>query len=368
VAHGTVVVLGSEAPALALAATLSRDGHEVILWEAAGTVEACEGTVKLSETEGESVVKLAAVTTDIFAALSVADMLIACPPAHAQSGFADFVLPLVEPRHTLVLPAGGLAGLGYAKWLRDRGRYALPTFVETDVAPFLTRRTGPGHVRIAASIGNLSIGVFPAERSAVAVPGVRRLLPGARAVPHLVAAALAGIVPFLRAPALLLNAGRIERGRGPFALLEEGFSPGVACLAEALDAERLAIGAALGQDLPEAAAALHELGLSPLGGLWAAVNGSRVLTREADLGDALAPSPTAGPSAEVVWILRPWAELADQIGVSAPVIKALHLCAATAAGGRGLAAGRSLKDLGIAGMSPAALVRYLETGSDEPRS
>jgi hypothetical protein len=64
-------------------------------------------------------------------------------------------------------------------------------------------------------------------------------------------------------------------------------------------------------------------------------------------------------------------ELAWLLGVDVPVAGGLLACARAAsagvvAGNFDQGAGRSLKDLGIAGMSPDTLTRYLETGSDEP--
>jgi opine dehydrogenase len=376
VTSGTIVVLGSDAAGVAVAASLARDGREVVLWNGllspAAAARGCEGpSVRVRDIGGETVVKLAAVTTDLFAALAVGTVLVACTAPAAQAAFADFVLPLIEPRHTLVLPAGGLGSLFYAQWLHDRGRYTLPTFVETDMPPFVALHEAPDGVSILAAPAGLSAGVFPAQRTATALADVEHLLPGTRAAPHVLAAALAGVVPFLRAPALVLNAGAIERSLGRFALFEDGFTAGVARVAGVLDAERRAIGAALGLELPDAAAALHERGLSPLGDLWEAVNGSRALTYETAGEEATGAGPGSDPAAEAASILRQWVELAGLLGVDAPVAGGLLACgraasAGVAAGAVAPDAGRSLKDLGIAGMQPDALMRYLDTGSDEP--
>ena len=75
-----------------------------------------------------------------------------------------------------------------------------------------------------------------------------------------------------------MNAGRIERSRGEFWFYEEGVTPSVVNVIEAVDRERLALGAALGLHLTPVAEAFHRAGFGPAGDLWAIINGSRMLT------------------------------------------------------------------------------------------
>jgi opine dehydrogenase len=363
----SVVVLGGDPAALLVAGRLALDGHEVVLWQAPAldrTVTArCDGPcIRVSGSGGDGQARLAAVTSDPFRALAAGDVLLTCLSPHDHRALVEQVLPLIEPRHTLVLLEGGLQGLVLAKWLGDRGRSDLPTMVAGDSAPFFGLGATPGRADVSAVVAAPGFGVFPACRTEAAIAVLKDLFPGARAHAHLVAAALAAVEPFLRAPALLMNRGGSEGrqpGSSPFA---DGFSAGVARVAEALDDERLALAAALGLDLPTAADALHAWGLSPRGDLWGAVNGSFALTHLSDTGasqaDRLADSVAFG--------LRPWVELADALGVAWPVARSLvvlHRAVTGVGAGNG---GWTLDDLGIAGMTAAALGGFLATGSDEP--
>ena len=74
-----------------------------------------------------------------------------------------------------------------------------------------------------------------------------------------------------------MNAGRIERSRGDFYFYEEGVTPAVVRAIEALDAERQAIGAALGFAVTPVAEGFAAAGFGPAGDLWATINGSRML-------------------------------------------------------------------------------------------
>jgi opine dehydrogenase len=318
----------------------------------------------LSGAGGEAVATLAATTSDPFEAMAAGDVLVTCASMHDQAVLNDLLLPLVEPRHTLVLLPGGTSSLAHAKWLRDRGRDAggLPTLVEGDTPPVVGHLSGPDRIHLSAIVANPGFGVFPACRTAAAMATLQELFPGARAHAHVVAAALAAVAPFLRAPTLLMNAAAVARPGAAFALFEDGFTPGVARVAEALDAERLALAAALGLDLPTAAEALCAWGLGPRGDLWAAVNGSFAFTHTTDAE----ATPADRLADDVDYCLRPWVELAGQLGVPSPVARSLVGLYDVATGPECRQTGWSLDDLGIAGMTAAALGRFLDTGNDEP--
>jgi opine dehydrogenase len=363
----SVVILGGDHGALAVAGRLALDGHHVVLWEAPGSqragVSSSERTrLTLSGVGGGAVATIATATADPFEALAAGDLLLTCAPPHAQETLARLVLPLVEPRHTLVLLSGGLSSLTHAKWLRDRGRVDLPTLVTSDTAPFVANGLAPDRLHVSAVAAHVGFGVFPSCRTDAATAMLENLFPGARAHAHVVAAALATVEPFLRAPALLMSTGIKGLPRPGASLFDDAFTPAVARVAEALDGERLALAAALDLELPTAAESLHAWGLSPRGDLWSAVNGSFALTQtpDADARQAgwLADDATFG--------LRPWVELGEQLGV--PMLLAGSLLAlrdaAVEPDGRRL--GWSLDDLDIAGLKAAALGRFLAAGAADP--
>jgi len=365
----SVVVLGDDDATLAVAGRLALAGHRVVLWEApspqgAGVSSRERTQLTLSGVGGEAVATLAAVTADPFEALAAGDLLLTCARPHAQEELAGLVLPLIEPRHTLVLLSGGLSSLAHAKWLRDRGRVDLPTLVTSDTAPFVAFGLAPDRLHVSTVAANVGFGVFPACRTDAAMAVLENLFPGARAHAHVVAAALATVEPFLRAPALLMSGGIKGRPRPGASLLDDAFTPAVARVAEALDGERLALAAALGLDLPTAAESLHAWGLSPRGDLWSAVHGSFTLTQTPD-----AHARHAGwPADDATFGLRPWVELGEQLGVPMLLARSLLALYDAAVGPDRRHRGWSLEDLGLDGMTGAALQRFLATGSDEPET
>jgi opine dehydrogenase len=356
------VVLGGDCASLVVAGRLALAGHRVLVWEAplaSGSILKPDERQKLTllGMGGGAEAELAS-TSDLFAALAAGEVLVTCAQPSTQAAFADMVLPLIEPRHVLVLLPGRLGSLAFAKWLRDRGRQDLPTLVESDVAPFAGRLLTPGRLDVFAVAQRPGFGVYPASRTEPAMALLADLFPDARAHPHVLAAALASVEPFVRAPALLMNAAAADRA-GPDWAFPHGFTTGVARVAEALDGERLTLAAALGLTLPTAAEALHGWGLSPRGDLWSAVHGSLALTRAAEQS-----TPAELAVDDVAFGLRVWVALADQLGVPLPVCRSLSTLFAAASEVQ-LDSGRTLDDLGIAGLSVAGLDRLLVQGSDE---
>jgi opine dehydrogenase len=367
VASRSVVVLGGDGVARVVAGRLALGGHKVVLWEApsaqgSGVASGERLQIRLSGAGGDAVATLAAATADPFEALAAGDVLLTCAPPHAQEKLAGLVLPLIEPRHTLVLLSGGLSSLAHAKWLRDRGRVDLPTLVTSDTAPFFACRLAPDRLHVSAVAANVGFGVFPSCRTEAAMNVLEDLFPGAWAHAHVVAAALAAVEPFLRAPAVLMSCGIKRRPRPGASLFDDAFSPAVARVAEVLDGERLALAAALGLDLPTAAESLHAWGLSPRGDLWSAVHGSFALTQTPD-----AEARQAGQLADdATFGLRPWVELGENLGVPMPLAQSLLAVHDAAIEVDSRHPGWSLDGLDIAGLSAAMLGRFLAAGGADP--
>ena len=154
---------------------------------------------------------------------------------------------------------------------------------------------------------------------------------------------------------VLLNAGRIERSRGDFYFYEEGVTPAVCEVIDAVDAERRTIGKALGLDLLPVAEAFHAAGFGPRGDLWATINGSRMLTQLRAPGAI----QTRWLTEDVPYGLASWAGLADQLGVETPMMDALVKLGLVVTHLDDVNAGRGPKQLGLAGMSGTQMLEYV---------
>lgn len=358
-----VAVLGAGNTGLSLAAKLSLDGWPVVLWDtpshAAAIEQIARREVRITGTGGEGTARLVAVTTDASAALAEADVLIAAVPSYAHRTFAEQLTPHLEPRHVLALLPGNLGTLAFARHIRERSPGApAPLLAEADTAPYVCRKLAPDHAHIFGVV-SMGVGVFPAVETDRGLAALLPLFPGLRTYPHVLAAGLGALNPVVHPPGVLMNAGRIEYAQGDFRFYEEGVTPAVARMIEALDDERRAIGAALGFSLAPVAESFAACGFGPVGDLWATINGSRMLTQMRAPGSL----NTRWLSEDVPYGLRTWAELADRVGVAAPIARALVTLGDVLIGRDSWYAGRSLADLGIAGLGADELDLFLRTGA-----
>ncbi len=320
-AADSVVVLGGGNTAFSVAAKLALEGHQVVLWEApeqAASVAPIRDTrqIRLTGTGGEGLATLAGVTTN------AAEALAASRISYAHKAFAAHILPHLRRDHVLALLPGNLGSLFFARLLRA-GSFASadggPLLVESDTAPYVCRKLAPDHAHIWGVVPAMGVGVFPATETARALDALLPYFPGLQSYPHVVGAGLGAMNPIVHPPGVLMNAGRVEYSRGEFYFYEEGVTPGVVRVIEALDAERRALGEALGLQLLPVAEAFHAAGFGPKGDLWSAINGSRMLTQLKAPGSL----QTRWLSEDVPYGLRTWAELGDRVNLRMPVARAL---------------------------------------------
>jgi opine dehydrogenase len=161
--------------------------------------------------------------------------------------------------------------------------------------------------------------------------------------------------PVVHPAGVLMNAGRIERSHGEFYFYEEGVTPAVVRAIMAVDDERRAIGRAFGYDLLPVNEAFHQAGFGPKGDLWAAINGSYMLTRLKAPGSLESRWLTE----DVPYGLAAWVSIGRQFGVATPVMESLVNLAGPVMGFDGWQEGRGIAELGIEGMELDALKRYL---------
>ncbi len=359
---GRVTVLGGGNTAFSIAAKLSLDGFEVLLWEHpdfSRTIEPLRGTLTI-HLEGPTLngaARLAGLTTDAREAAAWSDRLICSVPSYAHKPFAEAFAPVIGAGQLIALLPGNLGTLEFATILRKAGSPGC-VLVESDTAPYVCRKIAPDRAVIWGIVPALGIGAFPAMRTAEAMETMTLLFPGASAYDYVLEAGLAALNPIVHPPGVLLNAGRVERSRGEFYFYEEGVTPGVVRVIEALDRERLALGSAYGIALTPVAEAFAKAGFGPRGDLWSVINGSRMLTALRAPGQL----DTRWLTEDLPYGLAMWAALAEPVGVEMPIARSLITLGSALLGRDFAAGGRDLAALGIDTLPPASLKRYLKTG------
>jgi opine dehydrogenase len=365
-----VTVLGGGNTAFAVAANLTLRGFAVTLGEIPSFRHMVEPiladrTIHLDGAAERGAARLAAVTTDLSAALAANDLALLIVPAYAHRPFAEACAPHLRAGQTVVLMPGTLGALEFARIVREQapalrtrdGRLAL-TIAETDTAPYVCRKLTPNSAHIWGVVSGLGLGVFPATQTERVRALLAELFPGVRTYPHVLACGLSALNPVVHPAGVLLNAGRIERARGEFFFYEEGVTPTVCRLIAAVDAERRAVGRALGLELPPVAEAFHAAGFGPRGDLWAVINGSWMLTQLRAPGAV----ETRWLTEDVPYGLGAWSALGEQLGVATPLLRALVDVAAAATGLDFPSATRTPQALGLGGLGREEMLKLVETG------
>lgn len=354
-----LAILGGGNTAFALAANLTLRGHEVVLWEApeqAASVAPllADPTISLLGVAERGRARIHRVTTDV-AEAAAEDLLLAPVPSYAHRPFAQCLLPHLRPGHVLALLPGNLGSLYFARRAREEGRADGVTFAEVDTAPYVCRKTGPAEATIWGVVSGLGLGVYPAKAAPAALDALTDLFPGIRPYPNALACGLSAGNPVVHPVGVLLNAGRIERSRGDFYFYEEGVTPSVARAIEAVDRERLAVGAAYGLALDSVAETFWKAGFGPRGDLWATINGSRMLTALRAPGSL----ETRWLSEDIPYGIATWCLLGEAAAVPTPLMRALVDLGSAVTGQDFWKAARSPADLGLADRSPTEVEEWL---------
>jgi opine dehydrogenase len=364
----SITILGGGNTAFAVAANLALRGYDITLCEHpdfAWTLDPLRttGQIKLVGVAEQGRAPIARLTTDAQVGCEN-DLLLLIVPAYAHRPFAEFVAPYLRDGHTVLITPGTLGALEFAHIVREGGNHHAITFAETDTAPYVCRKTAPDTATIWGVVSGLGLGVFPATESESVAEVVQELFTvngrsGTQSAitpyPNVLACGLSAMNPVVHPPGVLMNAGRIEYARGEFYFYEEGVTPTVANAIYAVDAERRALGAALGFALMPVDVAFHAAGFGPKGDLWATINGSRMLTQ------LRAPGAihTRWLTEDIPYGLAAWSLLGTQLGVNTPMMQALVTLAGAALDQDFWSQARTPAKLGLVGMDKDALLDFV---------
>jgi opine dehydrogenase len=251
----TISIIGAGNGGCAAAALLTQRGFDVRLYgrsrSTTGPLSAIGG-IEYEGALGDGFAPLACITNDAGAAISSADLVLVMAPTHAHADVARTIAPHLAPDQ-LVMAAPGHTLLLIPNAIRAAGG-KLGIYCDSSSLPFICRKSAPSRIRITRAAQVLYFAAFPGDAVKAAAEQVQPVFPQIEPRPSL----LHTVFPYTNAihhpPALLLNVGRVESTGGDYHHYYDGITPAVGRLIDALDAERLAVAAALGvkiEPLPE---------------------------------------------------------------------------------------------------------------------
>jgi opine dehydrogenase len=363
----TIAVLGAGHGGCAAAADLGKRGFSVRLHARNSERLAPlrrQGGIRVSGVH-EALVPIDVMTTDVAEAVHGADLVMLVVPTVAHQDYARLLAPLIRPEQPVFLDPGHTGGgLNFVYELREAG-YAGPVETcETVTLTYICRMVGEGHVALYRYTSNLAFAAFPGTAQERLFNLVKPVFPEIRQASSVLETALTNINAVFHPPGMLMNAGWIEHSDGDFLFYLEGITDSIGRVTEAVDRERMAVAAAL--DIPAVSFldAFHRAGLTTEA---ARASGSiSRACRESEANKAVKSPPSLRHryvTEDVGYGLVAFSALGELAGVKTPVIDALVTIASEAVGTDFRRGGLTLERMGIAGLSPAQLKQFVQTGT-----
>jgi len=188
--------------------------------------------------------------TDLGATVDGADVVIVVTGGNAQATVARSLAPLWRNGQVILLIQGNTGGSLIVRRALDDARCRAEVDVaEMDNFPYSCWRLSPTQIRPIVRKRWLQIATFPGNRISAVFPRLSSLFPEAVAAPSVLYTGFTNANAMLHVANCVANAGRIESGDS-YKFYAEGVTPAVARLYEAINAERVAVAAAMGASVP----------------------------------------------------------------------------------------------------------------------
>jgi len=356
-----VCVAGAGAGGLAMAGHLSLLGCQVNLFNRSpGRLEPVRdlGGIRVTgEVSGFARISMA--TTDPAEAVRDAELVMVVVPAVGHREMAARLGPHLQDGQVVILNPGRTGGaLEFAAVLREKQSLTYPVVAEAQTLLYASRDIDPASVRIFSVKNAVPVAALPAYLTPDVLAVTGKCLPYFVAGDNVLKTGLGNIGSVFHPAMTILNAAWIEERHGDFEYYLEGASPSVAQVLEAVDAERVAVAAALGIGVPTAREWLYLA--------YGATGKSLYEAIQANPGYFGIKAPNRLEhrylTEDVPMSLVPIASLGDHLGVPAPAIKAVIQLASLLHQRDYWAEGRTMDKLGLSGANVAQIRRLVEDG------
>ncbi len=314
---------------------------EARLW----SIKARGGIDVLGEIEGFGKLKL--ITTEIDKAIKDIKVLMVVVPATAHRFIAESLAPHLKDGQIILLNPGRTCGaIEFTQVLKEKKCKAKVIIAEAQTLLYASRLINPGQVKIMRIKNSIPVAAIQAYQTPEVLKIINLAFPQFVPEGNVFRTSFDNIGAIFHPAICLLNTGWIE-DITDFRFYWQGCSQSVATVLEKLDAERVAVSAALGI---KATTARDWLYLA-----YDAVGKNLHDAMQANPGYREIMAPVSlnirYVTEDVPMSLVPIASLGDMLGVPTPSIKALIHIASTIHGVDYWREGRTVERLGIAGMS-----------------
>lgn len=365
-----VAVLGSGNLGKAMAADLALKGLEVTLYnspvflpqEFKLLLERKEIDLddRRKDIDGiQNTAKLSRVTTDFEEAIKGVDYIMVTLPATGHKLYFESMMPYLEDGQTIIIWPGNFGTLLFSKMLKGKGLKKNVVLAESDTASVPSRTTGPCAVRIVCDCTKFLIATLPAKDVDKVVSDLLALYPAAEPAENVLSTSLSNPNTSVHPIATLLNAGWVDTLREDFYLYRMGTTYSIAKGIKAVYNEIQSVADAIGiKTLQYPEHAFWER--STIMGAYYKVP----FDSEGTVASASGPSSMKDRyiSEDVPYGMVPIALLGRQFKVPTPIMDSVINLASVINETDYWKEGRSLEELGIAGLSREELLKVVESG------
>ncbi len=359
-------VLGAGNGGLAMAAHLALKGIRVHLWnrsperllpiQRSGYIHLIASPDRPDLPQGHA--EIPVVTNDIAEAIDGARVLMVVVPATGHAEVAERLAPHLQDGQIIVLNPGRTGGaLEVLHVLQRHGVKRDVIVAEAQTLLYASRALNPGQVQIFGIKNSVPVAAIPAYRTPEVVKALSvaysEFVPG----DNVMKTSMDNIGAIFHPAVTVLNAARIESTHGDFEYYIDGITPSVAQVLETIDAERVAVAAAMGFHC-----------MTAREWLYIAYGASGRTLFEAIRANQGYYGIKAPPiimhryiTEDVPMSLVPIASLGEMLGVDCPSIRAIVHLANLMHGCDYWQTGRTAEKMGLAGLSLRDLrLRILE--------
>jgi opine dehydrogenase len=305
--------------------------------------------------------KIELATTDIATAINGADIIMIVAPAMAHREIAVHCAPNLSDGQIIFIHPGSTGGaLEFTKVLRDQNCDKTVTVAESNSLLYACRSQQPGATTIFAVKKELMVAALPATATGRVVKLLNSAFPQMHAGSNVMETSLSNPNAMMHPAPTLLNTSLVE-SEIDWLYYWDGITPSIGAFVEAMDEERLAITRAFGLKMPSTlqwykeaygveAETLSEVVKKNMA--YAEVKGQQTLLTRYLLED-------------IPMGLVPMVYLGKMLGIDVERMETVVKLGELLTNRNLTSSGRTLENLGLAGMTVSQIQTYLETGVPE---
>ena len=302
--------------------------------------------------------KIDLASTDIAQAVDGADIVMVVAPAVAHRDIAANCAPHLADGQIIFIHPGATGGaLEFNQGLLDQKCNKSVTLAEAESLLYACRSQKPGHTTVFGIKNELMVAALPATTTRGVVKLLNKAFPQLYAGSNVLETSLSNANAMMHPAPTLLNTSLIESG-SDWLYYWDGISPSIGAFVEALDKERLAVASAFGLKIP-GILQWYKVHYGAEGETltdavkqnraYAEVKGQKTLHTRYLLEDI----PTG---------LVPMVFLGKMAGVEVARMETVIKLGEFLTGQDLTSTGRTLENLGLAGMTFEEIREYIETG------